>query len=421
MTIEIPFEIPFSPMPYKKKAISLGEFLKMLRVEEDYFIGEQRNTKLMTTRLRKIFYDKYGWDSEIIGKAAHIVGRYDVKLVSVEDTRKITVPKERQGKYSSRDYNVTDHKIRLVTVKKGDWMRPFDEGKEAFIYEDDNQEVILPSGWFCDMGHVLTGIDAYNWLDIVAPFAWLPVFIRKMLPHVNHNTDVATWLGDIASASGEFLFEIFHRKEIILNKKISEEERGALLERYAPDLPQKKRKNLKWRTLKRYLRLDDEIRNSIIADYAPAQDMLGNIDSYVMYSTYNTKSAYGIRVSDIFHDYYIGNGEGQKLRENRYIYFAEAIGLQGWDGEGFSNEKDWFDSYFPQLRDCTAMYVYTRSEKPFGYWLTFKTWIKGFDEFLDLEPLLTVFLANLKAYIIKDSERKKYIDESIVSQVNRLN
>lgn len=407
MTIKIPFQIPFTPRPHKKTAISLAEFLKMLRVEEDYFVGDQHKTKLMITRLRKIFYDKYGWDSEIIRKAAHVIGRYNIELISVEE-HGLTAPSQ-QGYliYSSQDFNITDHKIRKVTVKKNDWMRPNDEGKVAYIYDNDNQEVILPSGWFCDIGHVLTGIDAYNWLDIVAPFPWMPMFMRKLLPNVRYNTDVATWLGDIASASGEFLFEIFHRKKLILNKKITDEERNDLIEKYAPELPVIDRKNLKWSTLKHFLKLEDDKKNSIIADYAPAQDMLGNIDSYVMYSTYNTKSNYGMRVSDMFHDYYIGKGEGKFLRENRYLYFAEAIGLHCWDGEKFENEKEWFKDYHPQLRDCTAMYIYTRSEKPLGYWLSFKTWIKGFDQFLDLEPLLNIFLNNLKAHIVKDAERKK--------------
>ena len=55
-----------------KNVLTLTEFIKLLKEEEDYYPGEQHNTKLMITRLRKIFYDKWGWNRELVEGAAHI-------------------------------------------------------------------------------------------------------------------------------------------------------------------------------------------------------------------------------------------------------------------------------------------------------------------------------------------------------------
>lgn len=42
----------------KKEKIGLKKFLELLRQEEEYYPGEQGHTRLMLTRLRKIFYDQ---------------------------------------------------------------------------------------------------------------------------------------------------------------------------------------------------------------------------------------------------------------------------------------------------------------------------------------------------------------------------
>lgn len=52
-----PIEQKFKPSATKESAISLEKFLQLLENEEDYFKGEQHHTKLMITRLRKIFYN----------------------------------------------------------------------------------------------------------------------------------------------------------------------------------------------------------------------------------------------------------------------------------------------------------------------------------------------------------------------------
>ena len=71
-----------SNTPYPPHGVlSLSQFLDLLREEEDYYHGEQTNTKLMITRLRKIFYDKGGWNTQLIRKAAAIEWRYDDKII----------------------------------------------------------------------------------------------------------------------------------------------------------------------------------------------------------------------------------------------------------------------------------------------------------------------------------------------------
>ena len=50
---------------------------------------------------------------------------------------------------------------RQVVVKPGDWMNS-NVGTVPVIYSNDNQENVLPDGLYCDLGHVLAGMDASN-------------------------------------------------------------------------------------------------------------------------------------------------------------------------------------------------------------------------------------------------------------------
>lgn len=343
-----PIEEGFKPTPGKESAISLEKFLELLKNEEDYYKGEQHRTKLMITRLRKIFYDSYGWNTQLIRGSANIPGRYEVKLVPCGGDSS-----EKKG----RGFKPSPL-CREVTVKKGDWMNP-NAGTVPEIYADNNQQVILPSKLYCDMGHVIGGMDAYNYLAPVTPLPNFLMFAKRLFPLVNSNMDIVTWLGDIASSAGEFLYKRLEDKK----------------------------------------KLTDEQMNAIIQEYAPGPDMLGDIDPYVICQLYNTKAEDGLRVSEMFSDYYSENGLGTYYRKRRNQFFAHMVGLHNWDGENFSNEKQWMKYYLKELRNNDAFYLFSRCENIKGITLALITWLGGYKHVCRDKLLLDIFLKSLKKEI----------------------
>lgn len=358
-----PIETKFVPTPQKKEAIDLKKFLELLKGEENYYKGEQHDTKIMVTRLRKIFYDIYGWNKELIRGAADIPGRYAVKLV---EDKEASYPTKTSGGIKHKKAFEVEHKSRLVTVKEGDWMNP-NVGSVPEIYANNNQEVILPDGLYCDLGHVLAGMDAYNYPEPVAPLPnWL-MWMHKILPHVDNNMCCATLLGDISSSAGEFIFQ----------------------------------------KLKEHRDISDEEMQSLIDVFASGTDMLGNIDSFVISNVYNISTIKGLRVSEIFNDYYNEGGMGNYFMKRRYSYFCSVVGLKGWDGENFSNEKKWLKYNKRELRSTTAFYVFTRFEKPASIWLAFKAWIRCYEKVLKLDLLLDIFLKALKELIKQEPKNNQ--------------
>lgn len=324
-----PLKVEFKPSENKKSALTIRSFIELLKAEEDYYPGDQNNTGLMITRLRKIFYDRYGWNKELIRGATEVEDRYDERLVSGTGDK---------GPYKVRtffcsclfflpfSYTVLNRR-REVLVRKDDKIN-HQAGTIPEIYQNENQEVILEDGLYCDIGHTLCALDAANYPAVVTP---LPDFLKwayKLLPYIEKNTDAVTWLGDISSSAGEFLFA----------------------------------------TAKNKKHLEQEAQQKIIDIYAPGQDMLGAIDAYVIAETFDLKALQGLRVTDIFSDYYLDkalpNQEalGQKYRYRRIQIFCEAIGLKNWDGENFSNEKAWLKYYSKQLRNATIFYQLNRSQ-----------------------------------------------------------
>jgi len=238
------------------KVISLTKFIELLRGEEDYYPGEQRNTKLMISRLRKIFYDQWGWNSELIRGASKIKTRYITKIV--EDKEEHSKPVRR---YKDKTYQP---KHRVIVYSDHD--RIFGDsqaGQVPFIYKNDHEEVLLPEGFFCDVAHILAGLDAFNHPQIVTPLpSWLS-FIAKLFPHVDKNIDIVTWLGDIASNAGDFLFGYLNndKQELSLKKQ-----------------------------------------QDIINVDSPGSDMLGDIDTYVIACNYDVGTSDGMRVSEILQE-----------------------------------------------------------------------------------------------------------------------
>ena len=305
---------------------SFDRFILMLRAEEDYWQGEQTATNTMITRLRKIFYGDEKWDKYLIPDAKHIEGRYDCPAEYV------------------------------VKVKKGDRLNP-NVGATPEIFSNENQNVFLPEGNYCDIGHVLAGMDCYNNFGPVTILPHLLTFLDPFVPHGESNMDISTWIGDIASVCGEILL-----KHIITDTPTFTDFESATLE------------------------------------FAGPSDMVGNIDGYVISNLYNLKTNDGARVSDILKDYYCSNSMGNTYRQNRFTMFCSAIGLKEFNGKVFENESEWIKYNKHQLRTATAMYVFPKSKE-----ITFDVILRLYDDMLGLELLLDSFVASLKKQLKLES------------------
>ncbi|WP_149243870.1 hypothetical protein [Dyadobacter sp. 32] len=334
--------------------LTAAEFISLLRVEEDYFDGEQNNTKLMVTRLRKIFYDQWGWNSELIRGAAGVAMRYQVEILIDPGIHSKPVRRYEDNEYQPRH--------RLVTYRSDDRIYGNTRvGQVPEIYRNGHQEIVLPDGSYCDAGHVLAGLDAFNYRQIVSPLPNFLLFLKNLFPHVDSNMDIVTWLGDIASSSGDFLFYY------LANGK----------------------KALGIETEQHYINID-----------APGSDMLGDIDPYVIKTHYDVSSANGRRVSDILEEYYFDTSKKRSFRSRRYSTFCTLVGLEDWNGEVFGNEKAWLSYYEKQLRDNISFQVFSLTEESIkSIWLPLRIYFNGFRDVIQCELLLKLFLKSLKELI----------------------
>lgn len=338
-------------------ALSLIQFLQLLREEEDYYPGEQHNTKLMISRLRKIFYDQWGWNSELIRGAKEVDTRYVTEIVTdeTENTRPMgtnSTNPEVETKHRTITYSATDRIYGNTRV-----------GQTPEIYKNDHQEVLLPEGYYCDIAHILAGMDAANHPQIVTPLPnWL-FFMAKLLPHVDSNLDTVTWLGDIASSAGDFLFAYLKN-----GKKP----------------------------------IDSQAEQNIIDVDAPGSDMLGDIDALVIAKNYAISSTNGMRVSEIIADYYLGKNGETPLKNKRFQKYCECVGLKGWNGETFDNEADWLAYQYKELRGNTEFQVFSLTdEKLDGLILPAKIFFGCYKDVIKLKPLLNIFLDSLKIELKK--------------------
>jgi len=342
----------------EKDVISAQEFITLLKEEEDYFPGEQTQLPLMITRLRKIFYDKWGWNKELIRRAAPIECRYEVTITG-------TPPRDSSGqshvkrKTHYKDNDEVD-KYRLVTYRKND--RVYGDtraGQVPLIYQKDHQETLLPDGSYCDLAHVLAGLDAYNNPQFVSPLpVWLG-FLHKLVPHCDSNMDLVTWLGDIATSSEAFVFDYLRHH----NRPLS------------PEAEQ------------HYINIE-----------APGSDMLGNIDSYAIARSYDLSGASGRRLTEILEEFYISPARAFFVQK-RYALFCDAVGLK-WDGHRFTNEEEWLRRYRPQLRDATTFMIYSLTDENVqSIILPLEVWLGGYSDVVKADILLRLFLKTLKALI----------------------
>ncbi|MCC5916857.1 MAG: hypothetical protein JJU02_05960 [Cryomorphaceae bacterium] len=326
--------------------LSLKEFLDLLREEEDYWDGDQNNTKLMISKLRKIFYDNWGWNSEAIRGAKAVEARYEALIV--DDTSPTDKKKYKKLKYQP--------KHREVVYSKNDRVYGSSRaGKPTFIYANDHQEVRLPDGNLCDVAHILCGLDAWNHHAPVTPLPNSLLALDLISPHANSNMDFVTWLGDIASVAADWFFEFLLGD----GQELSTEE------------------------LQRHILIG-----------APGSDMLGNIDAYAIKAFYNISARKGMRVTEILHDFYF---ENTRLRENRIPIFCQSVGLLGWDGESFENEDQWLASFYKQLRDSTSFIIESlTNQRLSSVSLPLKVWIGKYHNVLKIEKLLEILLIALK-------------------------
>jgi hypothetical protein len=311
----------------------------------------------MISRLRKIFYDQWGWNSELIRGAAKVEQRYIVEILNDQPagiyTKKVT-------RYHKGEYQP---KHRMVTYRDND--RVFGDarvGQVPYIYQHDHQEIRLPDGDMCDIAHVLAGLDARNYPEPVSPLPNFLLFVKNLFPLVDSNTDIVTWLGDIASSSGDFLLDYYKND----NKKLS---------------------------------LNAE--QTVIDSDACASDMLGDVDPYVIDRFYTIGTNKGQRITEIFNDYY---SEGNLFRKKRFSVFCEQIGLKNWNGERFENEEQWLRYYMKQLSNNIAFQVFSLTKHDLISILKLiRIWFGGYEKILKKELLLKIFLKGLKKLVINEN------------------
>jgi hypothetical protein len=339
---------------YKHDVFTLQKFVEFLREEEAYYQDEPHSLPLMITRLRKIFYDQWGWNSELIRGAADIPMRYEVRVVAEPSLNSRPVdhfPNQAGAQAKHRVVVYTDHD-KIYGASRA--------GQTPILYQDDHQEILLPEGNYCDIAHVLAGLDAYIHPQIVTPLPPFLSFLTPLFPHVTHNIDVVTWLGEIASSAGDFLFAYFAQGK----QPLSEAQ-----------------------------------EQTIINSRAGGSDMLGDIDAFVIAKSYDMTEQSKWQVSTILLDYY---SPANQFRANRISIFCEAVGLKGWNGSSFNNENKWIKYYTKQLRDNTTFQVFSlTTEKITDIILPIRIWCGGYSDILKLELLLTLFLDELKKALIK--------------------
>ncbi len=296
-----------STIPFEERAgdtctVTLERFIELVEAEEArYPVSDQTNTRLMITRLRKIFYGKEGWDRHLISGASHVPRPYQTRETE-RDRFDLPIPWAPDVTVTARDYTVTDPTT----------------GATPEIAR--SKDVRLPDGTCIDLGHVFAGLDAMNYPQMVDGPGTV---------NISSNVDAVTWVGDLGSVQAELQFEFVRGGNTGLT-------------------------SAQWQ--------------AIIDEYAPARDMLGNIDAYIIGATYDVAAQIGgKKVSEILREYYLSarGTTGGDARAHRYSTFAAAIGLIGWDGSNFSNESSWLDDYADEVNDTAALYVGANTR---GWW-----------------------------------------------------
>jgi hypothetical protein len=289
-----------------KGSMAMSEFIDLVRAEEaKYPEAERSDTKLMVTRLRKIFYNPDGWDDFLIPGAAAIAPPYS-EYRERERERKRVEPFGPLNNFDlvDRETYPVDSSGRMPSI---------------YTHQEVRIEVGPTAGAFVDMGHVFAGWDAFNHPGpVVAP----GLYDIK----INRNWDATTWIGDLGSVLAEAWVAYVNGEQ-----------------------------PLSYATLQR-----------LVDKYAPAQDMLGNIDSYVL-----STQGFSGKVSDILDQYYYeknpGNGQQQRFR-----VFAQEIGIGPFENGQFRNAGTRAEMHLDEINDAAALYLAAGADPP--DWTRIKTY-----------------------------------------------
>ena len=207
-------------------------------------------------------------------------------------------------------------------------------------------------------------LDAHNHPQVVSPLPNFLSFLNFLVPHVKANVDIVSWLGDIASSSGDFLFGYLRNNKKAIGTKKEQE----------------------------YIIID-----------APGSDMLGDIDPFVIAQNYDVSSSKGLRFTEILEDYYLNETSSVGKRKNRIGIYCEQVGLKNWDGTKFSNEEQWLSFYRKELRDNVTFQVFSlTNEKIKSLWLPLVVWFNGYKKVVKLDELLEIYLKALKEELKKE-------------------
>lgn len=329
----------YQPMqgPAPSSARSIKDYITLVENEEAQYSNSNRDTKLMLTRLRKIYYDTDGWNKTLIADTTNIPGHYKRKV-------------ELDGQPYTINFGVPGA-LDDLTVRKTKSIAVDTNGVIPDIFKQ--QEVKIADGSYLDIGHVFAGLDAFNYLAPVSD----PLGILV----VDRNVDNCTWIGDLGSILAETFF-----REARQGTSISDSQR------------------------------QEEINKN-----APAQDMLGNIDAYVIKQLFNLVS--GKKVSEILREYYLGeyysniSQAASTARKYRFSKFSQGIGLvlQGRNPVTFSNETQWASKYSEQVGNSAAQYIYVNTQ---GFNARVRSVIRiTFNQYS--QTIVKLFIATLKQRI----------------------
>lgn len=346
------------------KEMPLEQGLELLMEEEDYYPGDQHKTELMCTRLRKVFYDSYICSAYIIRGARAISGRYGIGLTAAPYSQPLHSPSLLGYRYGNKFIHLPSNRVGIY--KSDDRLYPDRAGQVPEICEPDKQPFLLAEGFYCNIGHVFYGLDAYRHLAPVCPLPDVLMWMRKLFPSVDSNVDFATWLGNLAKAAGDYLMGVQANKD----------------RRRTPEQ-------------------DDDERS------VPVSDLLGYIDAYVIRQNYPTTVGSGKRITEILSEYYLGEGKAKELREHRCSIFCSSVGLKAWDGTRFAQEGKWLKYYKKQLRNATIFNVLAQLGLKKGAWTALKIRLRFYEKELDLDLLLHTLLELLKAEIKKEPAIKR--------------
>ncbi len=137
---------------------SITEYIKKIEeIENKFSEEEQRNTKLMITRFRKIYYDSAGWNNVLIPNTS------DIPCI-----------------FSEEEYKLN--------------------------FKQGNEVIIDLSGYLLDIGHVIAALDAFNHLSSIDIFMGAVFWVD-----IKRNIDAATWLGDLGSVIAHMRREFFNK------------------------------------------------------------------------------------------------------------------------------------------------------------------------------------------------------------------